>query len=37
MDLAIQLIANDEKVRSDNIQDLKNFNSQSLTTQAEKM
>ena len=32
----MQIIASDETVRSDTIQDLKDFNSQSLTTQARK-
>ena len=36
MDLAIQIIANDKTVRSDTVQDLKEFNSQSLATQARK-
>ena len=36
MDLAIQLIANDKTVRSDKVQDLKEFNNQSLATQAKK-
>ena len=36
MDLAIQIIANDKTVRSDTVQDLKEFNSQSLATQAKK-
>ena len=36
MELAIQLISNDNKVRNDTIQDLKEFNQQSLTTQAKK-
>ena len=30
MELAMQLISNDETVRSDTVQDLKEFNSQSL-------
>ena len=34
MDLAIQIISNDKTVRSNTIQDLKDFNSQSLATQA---
>ena len=34
MDLAIQINANDKKVRSDTVQDLKELNSQSLATQA---
>ena len=36
MDLAIQIIANDKTVRSDTVQDLKDFNSQSLSTLAKK-
>ena len=32
----MQIISNDQIVRSDTIQDLKSFNSQSLTTQAKK-
>ena len=36
MDLAIQIIANDKTVRSDTVQDLKEFNSQPLATQAKK-
>ena len=36
MDLAIQIIANDKTVRSDTVQDIKEFNSQSLATQAKK-
>ena len=36
MELAIQLISNDKSVRDDTIQDLKDFNSKSLTTQAKK-
>ena len=36
MELAIQFISNDKTVRSDTIQDLKDFNSQSLTTPAKK-
>ena len=31
----MQIISNDKTVRSDTIQDLKDFNSQSLTTQAQ--
>ena len=34
MDLAIQKIANDKTERSDTVQDLKEFNNQSLATQA---
>ena len=34
MELAMQIISNDKTVRNDTIQDLKNFNQQSLTTQA---
>ena len=36
MELAIQIISNDKTVRNDTIQDLKEFNQQSLTTQAKK-
>ena len=36
MELALQIISNDKTVRIDNIEDLKEFNSQSLTTQAKK-
>ena len=36
MDLAIKLIANDKTVRKDTVQDLKEFNNQSLATQAKK-
>ena len=36
MDLAIQIIANDKTVRNGTIQVLKEFNQQSLTTQAKK-
>ena len=36
MELAIQLISNDNTVRNDTIQDLKEFNQQSLTIQAKK-
>ena len=36
MELAMQIISNDETVRSDTIQDLKEFDSQSSTTQAKK-
>ena len=36
MELAIQLISNDNTVRNDTIQDLKEFNQQSSTTQAKK-
>ena len=36
MELAMQIISNDKTVRSDTIQDLKEFNSQSLTTQVKK-
>ena len=36
MDLAVQIISIDQTVRSDKVQDLKDFNSQSLTTQARK-
>ena len=36
MELAMQIISNDNSVRKDTIQDLKEFNQQSLTTQAKK-
>ena len=36
MDLAIQLVQNDKSVRDNTILELKEFNSQSLTTQAKK-
>ena len=36
MELAIQIISTDKTVRNDIIEDLKEFNSQSLTTQAKK-
>ena len=36
MDLAIQFISTDQSVRNDTIEDLKDFNSQSLSTRAEK-
>ena len=36
MDLAKQVISNDKTVRNDTGQDLKEFNSQSLGTQAKK-
>ena len=36
MDLALQIISNDITVRSDTMVDLKDFNNQSLTTQAKK-
>ena len=36
MDLAMQLISNGKTIRNDTIQFLKNFNSQSLTTQAKR-
>ena len=36
MELAIQFIFNDKTVRSDTVQDLKEFNSQSLALQAKK-
>ena len=36
MDLAEQIISNDKTVRNDTVQDLKEFNSQSLSTQAKK-
>ena len=34
MELAMQIISNDKTVRNDTIQDLKDFNSQSLATPA---
>ena len=36
MELAMQIISNDNSVRNGTIQDLKEFNQQSLTTQAKK-
>ena len=36
MDLASQMIAYDKTVRSDTVHDLKEFNNQSLATQAKK-
>ena len=36
MELAMQIISKDKTVRNDTIQDLKEFNSQSLKTQAKK-
>ena len=36
MELAMEIISNDKTVRNDTIQDLKEFNQQSLTTQAKK-
>ena len=36
MELAMQIKTNDQTVRSDAVQDLKDFNSQSLTTQVKK-
>ena len=36
MELAMQIISNDKTVRSDTIQDLTDFNSRSLTSQAKK-
>ena len=36
MELAMQIISNDKTVGSDTIQDLKDFNNQSLATQAKK-
>ena len=36
MELAIEIISNDKTVRNNTIQDLKEFNQQSLTTQAKK-
>ena len=37
MELAMQLISTDQTVRDNTIQDLKDFNQQSLSTQAEKV
>ena len=37
MDLATQSISNDQTVRSNTVQDLKKFNTQSLATQAKKL
>ena len=36
MELAMQIISNDKTVRNDTIQDLKDFNQQSSTTQAKR-
>ena len=36
MELAMQIISNEKTVRNDTIQDLKEFNSQYLSTQAKK-
>ena len=36
MELAMQIISNDKTVRNDTIRDLKDFNSQSLSTRARK-
>ena len=36
MELALQLVSNDKTIRSDTVQDLKEFNQQSFTTQAGK-
>ena len=36
MELAMQLISNDKTVRNDTIEDLKEYNSQSLSTRAKK-
>ena len=36
MELALQIISNDKKVKNDTIQDLKEISSQSLSTQAKK-
>ena len=36
MDLAMQIISNDKTVRNDTVQELKEFNSQSLSSQAKK-
>ena len=36
MEIALQFISNDKTVRSDTVQDLKEFNSQSLAAQLKK-
>ena len=36
MELAIQIISNDKTVRNDTIQEIREFNSRCLTTQAKK-
>ena len=36
MELAMQLVSTDQSVRSDTMQDLKDFNQQSLSTRAKK-
>ena len=36
MELAMQIISSDQTVRNDTIQDLKDFNQQTLSTQAKK-
>ena len=36
MDLTIQIISNDQTVRSETVHNLKDFNSQSLATQVKK-
>ena len=36
MELAVQITSNEKTVRSDTVQDLKEFNSQTLTTQVKK-
>ena len=36
MDLAMQIVSSDKTVRSDTIEDIKEFNSQALTAQAKK-
>ena len=36
LELAMQVISNDQTVRNDTVQDLKGFNSQSLATRAKK-
>ena len=36
MELAMQIISNDKTVRGDTVKDLKEFNSQSLSTKAKK-
>ena len=37
MELAMQLISSDQTVRNDTIEDLKDFNRQSLSTKAKKV
>ena len=36
MDLAVQIIANDKTVRNDTVENLKEYNNQSLALQAKK-